>query len=256
MPLEPSADGASRLLAELGRVAALLGPAVRPSGTDRLLAAVTQTARGVFGAQACSLAMLSDDESELVYTTAAGAGAQDITGRRMPSTRGVAGWVVMSGQPVAIDDLQADPRFARGVAEDTGYVPTALLAAPIEVDGEVLGVMTVLDRDAGRPGAEQDLALLSLYANQTALALRSARVFADLGQVLLSALADAATNGSELADALLSAAADLPPADRDLTELAALIAVLDRQGPGERRLAVRLTTEVAGYTARRSRRRG
>lgn len=248
----PQAGTADALLAELGRLAARLGPAVEPVGTDRLLEAVTRTARELFGAQACSLALLTDDESELVYTTAAGAGADDVTGMRLPSGRGIAGWVVMSGQPVAIADLSADPRFARDVAEQTGYVPTSLLAVPVTADDRVLGVLTLLDRDEGRAGAEQDMALLALFAEQTALTVRSARVFGDLGRVLLHALGAAAEQGGALSDAVERATGTLPPADADLAELAALFAVLDRQGPAEKRLAVRLVSEVAAYSARRA----
>src|SRR3954463_10297231 len=122
---------AEDLLRQLGETASNLGPAVMPVGNDTLLRALTVTARQLFNAAACSLALLTDDESELVYTTAAGAGADDVTGMRMPSNRGIAGWVVNSGQPIAISDLGNDPRFARNVAEQTGYVPQAILAVPV-----------------------------------------------------------------------------------------------------------------------------
>ena len=45
------------LLAELGELATALGPAVRPAGTDELLRSLTETARRLFGAAACSLAL-------------------------------------------------------------------------------------------------------------------------------------------------------------------------------------------------------
>ncbi|MDQ4037406.1 MAG: GAF domain-containing protein [Actinomycetota bacterium] len=247
---------AEELLAELGRVANDLGPAVAPPGSDGLLRALTDTARQLFGAQACSLALLSDDESELIYTTAAGAGADDITGMRMPSGRGIAGWVVMSGQPVAIDDLRSDPRFAQDVAEDTGYVPQALLAVPVVSPVRLLGVMTLLDRDAARPGADQDMVLLSVFADQAALALEASRAFGDVGRLLLAAVARAAGEGTDLASASVQATVTLDPDDRPLGELAALFAELGRLGEPERRLAVRLIREVLAYTARRSRRPG
>ena len=247
---------AAELLAELGRVADELGPAVAPPGSDRLLRALTDTARQLFGAQACSLALLSDDESELVYTTAAGAGADDITGMRMPSGRGIAGWVVMSGQPVAIDDLRNDPRFAQDVAEDTGYVPRALLAVPVASPARLLGVMTLLDRDAARQGADQDMVLLSVFADQAALALEAAQAFSDLGRLLLAALADAAGEGTDLATTLGEVASSLEPQDRPLGELAALFAELGQMGAPERRLAVRLVRDVLDYTVRRTRRSG
>ncbi len=252
MPVPEST--ASELLADLGRLATALGPAVRPAGTDRQLGSITTAARELFGAGACSLALLSDDGSELVYTTAAGAGAGGVTGMRLPAGQGLAGWVVMSGQPVAVDDLAADPRFARDVAEGTGYVPRAMLAVPVAVDDEVLGVLTVLDRDAARAGADRDMVLLQLFADQAAHALEATRAFGDLGRVLLRALAAAAADGTALADALAGAGGPGAP-DPELTELAALLAVLGRQGPAERRLAVRIVREVAEHTARSARRR-
>lgn len=151
------------LLRELGELAASPGPAVRPAGTDELLGSLTETARRLFGAAACSLALLSEDESELLYTVAAGQGAQDVTGMRMPASQGIAGWVVQSGQPIAISDAAADPRFALDQAERTGYVPQTILAVPVETPQRMLGVITLLDRDPRRPG-DQDMALLALFA--------------------------------------------------------------------------------------------
>ena len=129
---------------------------------------------------------------------------------RLPSGRGVAGWVAASRQAVAIDDLQGDPRFARDVAEGTGYVPRALLAVPVQSPHRLLGVMTLLDRDAARPGADDDMALLSLFADQAALAVEAAQAFGDVGRVLLGALSDAAGTGTDLAAALDRAADGSP----------------------------------------------
>ncbi|GAC1445301.1 MAG: hypothetical protein NVSMB55_25650 [Mycobacteriales bacterium] len=243
-----------RLLLELGELASALGPSVEPPGTRRLLAALTETARQAFGAAACSIALLTDDESELVYTTAAGRGAADVSGMRMPSGRGVAGWVVASGQPVIIADLRNDPRFARDVAERTGYVPTAILAVPLQSDLRLLGVLSVLDRDADRTGGDDDLQLLQVFADQAAIALEASRSFGDLGRVLLRALAAAVDAGGDLKHALATAATDLAEPDRALTQLATLFAELGGRGTAERDLALRLIADVLAYTRGRSRR--
>jgi GAF domain-containing protein len=240
------------LLGELGELATNLAPAIRPVGTDELLRSLTETARRLFGAAACSLALLSDDESELVYTTAAGAGADDVTGMRIPSGQGIAGWVVHSGQPIAISDVANDQRFSRRLAEETGYVPQTILAVPVASSRRTLGVITLLDRDARRPGAEQDIALLTLFADQAALALESISAFADLGRVLLDALADAAGTGGDLAAAAQRAAERLPGPDADLAALAASFLRLAGGGTAERRLALGVLDQVAGYAERRS----
>ena len=257
------------LLRQLGELATSLGPAVRPAGADELLRSLTETARRLFGAAACSLALLTEDESELVYTVAAGQGADDVTGMRIPASRGIAGWVVQSGQPIAISDVAADPRFSREQAEQTGYIPQAILAVPVETPARLLGVISLLDRDPRRPGAEQDMALLSLFADQAALALASVERFSLMGRVLLDALARAAAStdparaaagddaasddaaSEDLAGALRQAADHLPAADADLAELAATFAVLARRGAAERRLALAVLRDIADYTERR-----
>jgi GAF domain-containing protein len=238
------------LLREVGELATSLGPAVRPGGTDELLRSLTETARRLFGAAACSLALLSEDDSELVYTTAAGEGADDVTGMRISSSHGIAGWVVQSGQPIAISDLANDPRFSRGLAEQTGYVPQTILAVPVETPQRMLGVISLLDRDTRRPGAEQDMALLSLFADQAALAIASVERFSVVGRVLLAALAEAAA-GSDLVLALRQAAERLPAADADLAALAATFAALARRGAAERALALAVLRDVGEYVERR-----
>ena len=238
------------VLRELGELATSLGPAIRPAGTEELLRSLAETARRLFGAAACSLAMLSADESELRYTIAAGAGADEVTGMRIPSAQGIAGWVVQSGQPIAISDLASDPRFSRETAEQTGYIPQTILAVPVQTAQRMLGVISLLDRDTRRPAAEQDMALLSLFADQAALALDGVEAFSSLGRVLLNALADAAA-GADLGRALRQAGGQLPDGDQDLAELAAAFATLARHGATERRLALAVLRDVAEYAERR-----
>jgi GAF domain-containing protein len=239
------------LLRQLGELATSLGPAVRPAGTDELLRSLTETARRLFGAAACSLALLSEDESELVYTVAAGQGADDVTGMRIPASQGIAGWVVQSGQPIAVSDVASDPRFAREQAEQTGYIPQAILAVPVETSARLLGVISLLDRDSRRAGAEQDMALLSLFADQAALALVGFERFSLMGRVLLDALAEAAAGGHDLADTLRQAADGLPAADAELADLAATFAALARHSAAERRLALAVLRDIADYIERR-----
>lgn len=124
------------------------------------------------GAAAVSLARIADDG--LVYLAADGAGAGEIVGRRLPPGRGVAGFVAATGQALVIDRTADDPRFARDVAEATGYVPTTLLVVPVlDAVGEPAGVLSVLDRGSVGPPvpANDALAVAAAFAEQAALAL-------------------------------------------------------------------------------------
>ena len=121
---------------------------------------------------------------------------------------------------------------------------------PVETPQRLLGVISLLDRDTRRPGAEQDMALLSLFADQAALALASVEAFSVLGRVLLDALAETAV-GDDLVRALRQAADGLPAADPDLATLAAAFAALARRGVAERRLALAVLARRRQYAERR-----
>ncbi len=153
-----------------------------------LLQSIVDVARAIFGAQASSIFLLDRETDELVFEAVSGEGEGDLVGMRIPSSTGIAGWVLVTGQPIVIDDLQQDPRFARQAAERTGYVPKALMAVPL-VNGEAtLGVLQVLDRAQDRATTIGDIDLLILFANQAAIGLdllqtaRRARSVANEGE--------------------------------------------------------------------------
>jgi GAF domain-containing protein len=211
-----------------------------------LCASVTDMARHAFGAAACSLAVVDDEAQELLYLTASGAGADAITGTRMSIGRGLAGWVAQSGQAIMVSDLGQDRRFARDIAESTSYIPTTLMAVPVDSDDGLLGVLTVLDRDASRRGAERDLELATMFATQASAALQVRAAFSDVDTVLLETLRQAAGSGGTLAEALTAVA----PAERDgatLEEFSVLLSELRRAGPREQQLALRILREVLEF---------
>ena len=137
----------------------------------QLLQSVVEVARAIFGAQASSIFLLDEEADELVFEAVAGHGAETLLGKRFPSSTGIAGWVLVTRQPIVIEDVAEDPRFAKGVAEETGYVPKGLMAVPLLNEERVLGVLEVLDRPQRSQFSLVEMDLLGLFANQAAIAL-------------------------------------------------------------------------------------
>jgi GAF domain-containing protein len=137
----------------------------------RLLRSVVEVARAIFGAKASSIFLFDEETDELVFAAVAGEDEQHLVGRRMPSSSGIAGWVLSSRTPLVLDDVQKDPRFARDVAEGTGYVPQGMMAVPLLDDEEAVGVLQVLDRPQQSRFSLQEMELLGLFANQAAIGL-------------------------------------------------------------------------------------
>jgi GAF domain-containing protein len=188
----------------------------------RLLRSIVEVARAIFGAKAASVFLFDEASDELVFAAVAGEEEQGLVGMRLPSSTGIAGWVLSSRTPLILEDVRNDPRFARDVAEKTGFVPQGLMAVPLLDEERVLGVLQVLDRPQRTRFSLQEVDLLGMFANQAAIALtllRSARV----------ARAALAGSGDVAAVSRVAAAVEAlegPRRDAGLALLAALERVL------------------------------
>ena len=136
-----------------------------------LLQAIVEVARAIFSAKAASIYLHDQEADELVFEAVAGEGAGELVGKRFPSSTGVAGWVLVTRQPLVIDELEQDPRFAREAAESTGFVPKGLMAVPLLHEERALGVLEVLDRPQQAAFSLKEMELLGLFANEAAIAL-------------------------------------------------------------------------------------
>jgi GAF domain-containing protein len=156
-----------------GRLEAAVAAAVLPAeqAFGELLRSITLVARAIFGAKAASIFLLDEDTDELVFAAVAGEDEQGLVGRRMPSSEGIAGWVISSRTPLVLSDVQNDPRWSRGVAEQTGYAPKGMMAVPLLHEDDALGVLQVLDRPAQATFSLAEMELLGLFATQAAAAL-------------------------------------------------------------------------------------
>jgi GAF domain-containing protein len=185
-----------------------------------LLQALVEMTRSVFAAKACSIMSHDEPARELVFEAVAGEGAGTLVGQRIPANTGVAGWALASEEPLAIADVKQDPRFARDVAESTGFVPTNLAVYPLLHGERSLGVLSVLDQGISEKVGLADMNVLARIANHAATLL---------ALVLAARRAEAAGTGTGALAGVERALAAAPAAQRDaaLALLGALQLLLD-----------------------------
>ena len=174
-----------------------------------LLQSVVDAAATLFGAEAASIALFEPDPDRLEYRVAAGAQGAGVIGLSVPPTQGLAGYVFSTGQPIALNDVSADPRFDEDTARRTGYVPRSIAAVPLVDAGASVGVLQVLDKQASETFSLRDMELLAVFARQAAAAIEAARLGRDSARLLrhaLAAVAEASLGEADL-DALVSLAA-------------------------------------------------
>lgn len=138
----------------------------------RLLQSIVELGRGVFGARACSIMSHDAGARELVFEAVAGEGADTLVGRRLPATTGLAGWSLASEEPISVADVRRDPRFARDVAESTGFVPSAITVFPLLTRGQAIGVLSVLDQGAASSVGLAEMSVLGTLADHAATVLQ------------------------------------------------------------------------------------
>ncbi len=166
-------EEATRALAEVGRD--LTGSLDLGKVASRLVSAVVT----LFGARVANLYRLETDPDGLVCIATAGEAQEPRwLGIRVPPGSGVTSIALREGRLVSVADILTDPRVsltaeyrAHMVARGHG----ATVAVPLGVGGRSLGVLAV-GYSHGRVLTPEEERLLSMFADQAALALESARV--------------------------------------------------------------------------------
>ncbi len=250
----PSQPAEERLRVQLARLLAVLdssGQALLPRHDRELLQTIVEAAARIFGAAAASIALVDEVERCLVFKVAYGTGNENVVGMRSPLDSGLAGYVALTGQPLAISNVQQDPRFNQDFAKSTGYVPRSILATPLLSGERVIGVMEVLDKIEAPAFGMQDMDLLGLFARQAAMAIHQSQLYDRLGAALLAGLrALAAPGDQDLAAALEASAAgeeDLLPA------IAARLYDLAQLGESEQRACLDILSAFQRYARAKTR---
>jgi GAF domain-containing protein len=153
------------------RAAVAAGVLASEDSHRALLQATVEVARGIFYAKASSVLLYDEETDELVFEAVAGEGSETLVGKRLPSSTGIGGWVLVTRQPMVLDDVSQDPRFAQDAAAGTGYVPKGMMCVPLIHEEEPLGVLYVLDRPQQARFSLEEMELLGLFGNQAAIAL-------------------------------------------------------------------------------------
>lgn len=136
----------------------------------------------IVGAECGSLALLDKRRGGVVFQLAYDGEGNELKGLRdflMPLGVGIVGYVAQTGKPVIANDVKQHPRWSPLSDQMTGFVTISLVAVPLIAEGEILGVVELLNKFEG-DFSQSDVDLLSLVAASTATAIQNARQYAEL----------------------------------------------------------------------------
>ncbi len=94
----------------------------------------------------------------------------------VPLEGSAAGWVFRRGQPLIIQDTKADRRHFKLVDRVTRHETRSLVAVPLIVRGEVIGVLEALNKKDNAHYTEEDLTILSTLGALAAQAMKNSEL--------------------------------------------------------------------------------
>lgn len=197
-----------------------------------------------------SVLVRDGEDGDLRFLSAIGKVAEQLTDIKVPAGRGIAGFVMSSGQPVAVADVASDISFYPEVDKETGYSTQMILATPLRHKGEMIGVLEYINRRGAPPyepftPAEMDKAAMFAEAiSSLVAAYESAKLFRELGDKLVSD-----DSGLDVSDIRRWLAGLRDSAEhREMMELAVLLRELASRGDAERRMCRELLEAVLRFS--------
>ena len=141
---------------------------------------IAEGIRALLGGTVSVLWELEHGSNRLVAVATSGSGSPFPPGTRIPQDEALAGFAVREGRPVSTSNILTDPRLTltaetRALVEQSGH--GSVLAVPLTIGGRVTGVLAVGDV-TGRAFGAEEIRRLQDFANQAAIALEKARLFA------------------------------------------------------------------------------
>jgi adenylate cyclase len=161
------------------RALAQIGQVVNSSlDLDVVLQIVMDTIIRLTGAER-GILLLRNDQGELSTRLARNWEQESLDSSESAISHTIIYRVANEGQPLLTTNAQEDPRF-NGQQSIIAHNLRSILCVPLKVKGEVTGVIYADNRIRSGLFTQKELDLLSAFANQAAVAIENARLFASV----------------------------------------------------------------------------
>ena len=247
MPNQENDDFAGRLrrLVETIDIANLLTSPIIDSIRN-----ILEVSAASIGSGEASVLVRDGDEGDLRFLTAIGEVADQLSDVTVPAGKGIAGFVLSSGQPMAVADAVGEETFYAEVDKQTGYTTQTILATPLRYDGDVIGVLEYINRRGGppfEPFTPEEMDRAAVYADSVASlvnAYNAAKLVRELSDKVITS--DSSTDLDEIRRWLtgIRESGD----HRERMELAVMLREVAERGEAERRLCRELLDAILRFS--------
>lgn len=140
---------------------------------ERILESAT---RLTFG-EASSLLLVNSENNKLYFEISIGSKEKELKNFSLNMGEGIAGWVAKNSTSLIVNDVDTDPRYFSEIGDKIGFDTKSILAVPMLIKDECVGVLEIINRSDGGYFSNEDLQWLEMFASQSALAIRNAKEY-------------------------------------------------------------------------------
>ena len=211
---------------------------------------ILEVSAASIGSGEASVLVRDGDEGDLKFLTAIGEVADQLFDVTVPAGKGIAGFVLSSGQPMAVADAVGEETFYAEVDKQTGYTTQTILATPLRYDGDVIGVLEYINRRGGppfEPFTPEEMDRAAVYADSIASlvnAYNAAKLVRELSDKVITS--DSSTDLEEIRRWLTSIRESGD--HRERMELAVMLREVAERGEAERRLCRELLDAILRFS--------
>lgn len=164
-----SLNEAINRLSALNQISRMLGMEHDHNEIYRMLVSLPKE---LLGAEIGHLLLYDKKQGDMVMEYSLGIKETYEGRRRVSLDGGIAGWVARNRKPLLIRDFKDHDTFP--TRSSIGYERDSAISAPIMIKDDLIGVITLINRDSGKPFIEDELTLLATMASEAAMALHNA----------------------------------------------------------------------------------
>jgi len=153
---------------------------------ERLAKLIVTSGTRLLRTEIGSLMLINKETNTLEIAAAKGLSEDVVKNTRIPFGQGIAGKVAEEGEPILCEDVEKDKRFFRQSNEK--YTSRSFISVPLKVEDRVIGVLNVNNKQSRQKFNEKDLRLLTILADQSAMALENIELYKHMQDTYLGTI--------------------------------------------------------------------
>jgi len=142
-----------------------------------LLSRILESATRLTLGEASSLLLVNSENNKLYFEISTGSKEEELKNYSLNMGEGIAGWVAKNSTSLIVNDVDTDPRYFAEIGDKIGFSTKSILAVPMLIKEECVGVIEIINRKDGGYFSNEDLQWLEMFASQSALTIRNAKEY-------------------------------------------------------------------------------